>query len=293
MAHPCGVCAVCSPADANAAIESWQSITFDGAPEKAVAAGERFASDPVRLNAPKSVWLCFEITFEGTKLPYLEEAIIPLFREENGRFVPSKKLPLPAMIACDRPVFKKIAFLGDSITEGIGTPIDSYAHWAARVADKMGDSYGYWNLGIGFARASDAASDGAWLAKARKADLVNVCLGVNDILHGQTTVEALKAQLALILRLLKEAGCQVGLFTVPPCDGPLERGAMWREVNRFIREELAPQADYVFDVTQIWGGFPVDPSRYGGLHPNAAGCEALAEAYVRDAKIQSVWRSSI
>ena len=65
-----------------------------------------------------------------------------------------------------------IAFLGDSITQGVGTPDNAYTHWNALISKEIGEEYSYWNLGIGYARASDASTDGAWLNKAKNNDIV-------------------------------------------------------------------------------------------------------------------------
>lgn len=100
---------------------------------------------------------------------------------KDGEWIPSPKLPVPGMIGCKREVKLRIGFLGDSITQGIGATPNSYLHWNARVAEVLGRDYSFWNLGIGYGRAHDAASDGIWLSKAKQMDLIVLCMGVNDL----------------------------------------------------------------------------------------------------------------
>lgn len=275
-------CGLCKRLDEEPA---FLSLTFDGKESIKVLPGMFFAADPVFLNAEAGEYLCLEITFRGKMIPYMEEAIIPIFRLQDGAWVKDKRVPLACMVGSDRAVEKRVAFWGDSITEGIGVEEDSYAHWNARIAEKVGKKYGYWNIGIGFGRAADAASCGAWFYKARQADLVNVCFGVNDILQGYSACD-IKKNLRTIVTELKNAGCKVGLFTVPPFDYAGEHLTIWREVTRYIEEELAPLADYLFDVRPDWGqDAPMEHmARYGG-HPDAEGCEALAERFVKTVEL--------
>ena len=137
------------------------------------------------------------------------------------------------MIGVDRKAQKRIAFLGDSITQGIGTSVNSYAHWNAVFAEKLGSDYSYWNLGLGYGRADDAASDGIWLFKAKQNDIVFVCFGVNDILQGYNADE-IKKNLQLIVDKLHEAGIVVIVQTVPPFDYSPEHQIIWDNVNNFI-----------------------------------------------------------
>lgn len=276
----CGAkCAVCG--DVEESVLNFMPLSFGGAESLVVQPGMFFASDPLPLEVQSGDYICLEITFRGTQIPYMEEAIIPIFVKRGGSWVPDKRVPIACMVGSDRHVDKRVAFLGDSITEGIGTPENAYTHWNARIAEQMGPKYAYWNLGIGYGRAADAASCGAWFFKAKQADLVNVCFGVNDIFQGFSAKE-IKQNLYKIVTELKKSGCIVGIFTVPPFNYEGEQLAIWREVNCYIEETLASIADYCFDVRPDWGqDAPLEHmARYGG-HPNEAGCKVLAERYVR------------
>ena len=251
----------------------WHTVTFEGAVKKHVSGKEPFVTDPVPLNAQAGDWLCYEITLTGSCYPYHEEAVLTI--------VPDKQIPLPLMIGSDRKVTEKIGFLGDSITQGCGTEDDSYTHWVAKIAEKLPKT-SVWNLGIGYARASDAATDGGWLARAKRCDTVHVCFGVNDVLRGRTAHQILQ-DLSTIVRKLKTAGCRVILLTLPPFDLEGKQLLYWQTVNSVIRESLWQEADAIFDIAAVLGQPAPNQHRciYGG-HPNAEGCQTVADAYLKE-----------
>lgn len=265
--------------------ETFVSVTFSGNTGKCVAQGEQFYTDSFYLDAKKGEFLCLEIAFKGEKIPCHPELWIASFRKEADKFVPSVHLPVPSMVGCVRAVEKRIGFLGDSITQGIGSEKNSYGHWTAVVAEKLGTQNAYWNLGIGFARASDAATDGAWLQKVKQNDAVVVCLGVND--SGRIpSAEPLKESLQKIVDILKAEGIKVIIQTVPPFDYAEPRCTIWNDTNQFIQNSLALKTDGYFDNRPILSLSAEQPQRakYGG-HPNNEGCYAWADAlyaYLKD-----------
>lgn len=249
----------------------WHTVTFCGSRTKAVEGKEPFATDAIPLDAKAGEFLCYEITLTGSCYPYHEEAVLTM--------VPDKQIPLPLMIGCDRPITRKIGFLGDSITQGCGTEDDSYTHWVARIGEGLPPECSVWDLGIGYARSSDAASDEGWLARAKRCDTVHVCFGVNDVLRGRSP-EDIFQDLATILFKLKTAGCNVILFTVPPFDMEGEAEERWRRVNSDIRNNLWKEADGLFDIASVLGQpAPKDNLCIYGGHPNEEGCQAVANAY--------------
>ncbi len=253
-------------------------LRFDGKSEKRVHAGELFASDGLPLSVAAGDYLCLELSVSGRMLPCHPESIVPTFVLQNGAWEPSTDHPFPSMIGCDRAVSLRIAFMGDSITQGIGTEHNSYTHWNHVVATSLGPQNAYWNLGLGYGRAEDAASDGVWLYKAKQNDIVVLCYGVNDILQGFSADEV-KQNLTKAVMSLKEAGVRVILQSVPPFDYTGERIAIWHEVNRYIKEELSHTADLYFDNVPILGKSEKEPelAPFGG-HPNAEGCKAWGDA---------------
>lgn len=242
--------------------------------------GEFFTSDPVKIVAQKGEYLCLEIAFRGSMIPYHEESILPVFEWKDGKWIPSKRVPFPGMIGCDRMVKKKIGFMGDSITQGIGTPVNAYTHWNALTAAAVGEEYSYWNLGLGYGRAQDAASDSAWLYKAKHLDVVVVCYGTNDIGQGRTT-EQMKADLHTIVSKLKAAGVKVIIQTLPPFDRKGELLEKWRDINCYIRNTLSAYADGMFDVVPYLLDGPEEEGKAGyGAHPDENGCLAWANALI-------------
>lgn len=154
---------------------------------------------------------------------------------------------------------------------------DEYLCLEMTFSGKMGSDYSYWNLGIGYGRANDAASDGAWMYKAKQNDIVFVCYGVNDIRQGQAE-EQIKSDLTSIIDTLKKSGKKVILQTIPPFNYQGKDIEKWKRLNSYILTELAQKVDFVFDNTGILGkeGNP-EEALYGG-HPNEEGYEIWANA---------------
>ena len=256
------------------------SLTVNGEKSKTVIPKEIFYTDPAKLTCEKNDYICLEIEFSGNgKIPYMEEMMIPSYVYENGKWIEGKHTPLCASILCDREVQKKIGFFGDSITEGIGVANNSYKWWCSQIAELVGEKYSYWDIGIGFGRAHDAASKGSWLEKAKSLDTVTVCLGVNDICQGFSE-DSIKKCLYTIVTELKDAGVRVILFTVPPFDYNPERKQIWKIVNNYITTELSKLVE-IYDTVSVWGDKAPNEhiAIYGG-HPNEEGSALLAKDFV-------------
>ena len=252
-------------------------LLFDKSPSKDVGEGEIFSSDPVTLCVKKGQYVRVTVRFAGRVLPCHEESIIPVFRLTDNGWTPDVHVPVPAMTGCTRQACVRVCFLGDSITQGIGTPHNSYMHYAARTAETVGyDGVAYWDIGLGYARAGDAASRGVWLCKAKMNDVVSVCLGVNDIMQGHSAKD-IKNSVSVTVSELKKAGCAVLLQTVPPFEYDGRQTRIWLDVNGFIRQNTVG-ADAVFDCSAVLGS-PDRPwqARFGG-HPNEEGCLLWAKA---------------
>ena len=271
-----GICKEVSPENATEP-KQFFPLTFSGQASKLVSPAEFFTSDPIELTAEKGDFLCFEISYKGNMIPYHWESILPVFTLENGTFVPDKRVPFPGMIGCDRKVKKKIGYLGDSITQGVGTPSNAYTHWNALVSDAIGEDYSYWNLGIGYGKGQDAASDGAWLFKAKQMDAVVVAYGSNDVGRGRT-LEGMKKDFSTIVQKLKDVGIKVFLISVPPFDWQDEFLERWNGINKYLVNELSHEADGFFHIAPLL----VDYTQWEGKskyekHPNEEGCRIWAK----------------
>lgn len=255
-------------------------VLFENRVQKEVLPGERFWSDTMELTIPEGHYLVFQWTISGNNIPFTPDKIIPSYVKTGDLWTEDVDFPQPHLVACDRSVKKKIAFLGDSITQGLGTRNNRYEFWVAEIGKRLGKEYSVWNLGLGYGRAQDAASNGAWLEKAKKMDLVSVCFGVNDILQGRTK-EQLCQDLMTIVSKLSSCGCEVGIFTIPPFDWQGETEKTWKAVNRYIIDEVSKHTKYLFDTVPILGQpFPNENmAKYGG-HPDGNGGKALAEEFI-------------
>lgn len=259
-------------------------ILFDGAASRDVEAGESYWSDEIVLDVPKDAYLVFQWTVRGRNMAYTPDKIFPCFVLENGEWKPSNECPQPVLVGAARPVRKRVCFWGDSITMGLGTTSDAYEFWVADIARHFPD-VGVWNIGLGYGRGEDAATAGVWFQKAKTADFVNICFGVNDI--GQYhDAERLKRNLRVTVDLLKAAGVPCGIFTIPPFDYQPEAEAIWRDVDAYIQNELAPDCVYCFDTSLYWGQKPPkDHMAAWGGHPNGAGCAVLADAFAAEIRL--------
>jgi len=260
------------------------ALTFDGSASKTVAPGGFFACDEVELSFEEGQYLCLELTYSGNEVPYHHETILPVYTNDGEGWKYTNLAPLASMVGCTRKVKRRIGFMGDSITQGCGTTPNGYRHWNAILSERLGTHNAYWNLGIGFGRADDAASDGAWLYRAKQNDAVFVCYGVNDILQGFSE-EVIKKNFTVIVDTLKKRGITVVLQTVPPFDYRGDNIGKWERINDYIKTELVHHADYIFDSSAVLSKSADEPhnSKYGG-HPSDEGCAVWAEALYNEYK---------
>ena len=263
-------------------------LTFGGSVTKTVAPGEFFSSDPVSLAIQENEYLCLEMTFKGDTIPYHEESFLPVFTKTADGWDYDRRMPFAGMVGCDRPVKLRVGFIGDSITQGIGVPHNSYKHWNAELTQKLPKEYAYWNLGIGYARASDFSTDGAWAFKAKNNDIVILCLGVNDTFHGNSESELIEA-LVKTVEFLKKRDIKIILQTIPPFEYEGEKIAIWNNVNHFIKTKLARRVDMIFDNAPFLQLDEVNThkTKFGG-HPNAEGCKIWAEELYKAIKANKI-----
>lgn len=259
-------------------------LTFGGESGYQPQPGESFFADPVLLQAESGDYICLEVTVSGERIPYHPETLLPCFIKTAAGWAPSTETLFAAMLGCDRPARLRVGFLGDSITQGCGTTPNAYAHWTACLARRLPADCAYWNLGLGYARASDAAADGEWLRLARQNDAVLLCLGTNDICQGDSA-ERIRKSLARILDRLHAAGTAVLLQSLPPFDYTGARREAWLAVNEWLKHTLSGQADAWFDCVPVLsrGGDTPWASRFGG-HPNDVGSARWAEALLPTAR---------
>lgn len=259
-------------------------VTFDGGSAgKTVAPGEKFWSDPVTFDVAEGNLLVWEWTVTGKNIPCINMSDLTTCYA-NGVY--TNELPLPAMFGCNREVKKTVAALGDSITQGCQTTSHAYKFWAADIAQDLGSEYSFWNLGLGYSRASDIAQKGNWLERAKNADIVLVEYGTNDIVSGQnidmgpSSAEQIEGWVDTVVGELKSAGCEVILFNAPPFDYDANSEAVRISFNEKVPEIAKKHGAEFFDFASYLSDSS-DPSKakFGG-HPNDEGCRIVADAFL-------------
>ncbi len=264
-------------------------ITFDGSPEKSVSPGETFWSDAVTLDVPEGKYLVWEWSLEGEDIPcnrMTELTYAYMINNKNNNLVYNMDVPCPQLIGTNREVRKKIACFGDSITQGAQTTPYAQNFWVSEIFEILGSEYAVWNVGNGYARASDAALCGDWLERAQSADIVTLAFGTNDLVMGQygsstaSSADEIEGWLRTLIQELQNAGCQVILFNLPPFDFNQETEAIRQEVNSRIPGIAQETGCAFFD----WNVLLEDPDEQGkalyGGHPDDAGCRIIAEAFL-------------
>lgn len=196
---------------------------------------------------------------------------------------------------------QSVATLGDSITAGVGTSMDTNSRWPDVLADRLAElpavrQMGVVNEGIsgnrvlsGISRPGGAGD--AALSRLERdvltkpgVDTVLVLEGVNDIGAGSSAEQIIDGYRMLVQRAHAAGRCVVG-GTILPFGGSVyvdpEGEAVRVEVNEFIR--TSGIFDGVVDFAAATQD-PADSSRlraeyFGdGLHPNDAGNRAMGEA---------------
>ncbi|MFC6653252.1 SGNH/GDSL hydrolase family protein [Paenibacillus rhizoplanae] len=279
-------------------------VTFSGELSRRVKPDEMFWSDEALLELPEDHMLAFTWTLKtagaGKSFPFNVEGMLAsgydvsgilAAQESAAGFSESDKLQvLPSFLGYKKQVAKRLVFLGDSITQGVRTAKDQYTHWAARIAEGLGTQFGVWNIGSGWGRAYDVATDGPWLHKAQQGDELLIVLGVNDLDIGQRSADELLLDLAHIISRIKEAQPEAAviLSTVPPFNFEGERETHWRKVNECIRTSPPAGVDRVFDIAALLSvAAPADHrikpeymSDEFDPHPNGAAGKAVAAAFL-------------
>lgn len=261
-------------------------VTFDGRADREVLPDETFWSDEVAFDLPENHYLVWEWEIEGNGIPCTPDSQIPTFMNCADGLKFDQLCPMPAMIGVDRPVKKRVAFVGDSITQGCQTTLNAYGMWAAKIGDMISPEYSMWNLGLGYARGSDFATDGCWMYKAKQMDVVVLTCGVNDVNSGEykagrsSTAGEIISWLEKSVRILKEAGVDVIISKIPPYEFPHRSYEEWRAVNLAIPAVAALYGCKVFDIESSLDGSAVLESRYlYNAHPNDEGGTAAAEKF--------------
>lgn len=263
-------------------------VTFGGKETKEVAADESYWSDPVTMNIPEGHYMVWEWTVSGEGIPCNKMASLTSTASsaDGETFQFCDEIPLPQLIGAKRDAKHTVAAIGDSITQGCQTEQMKYEFWASKISTQLGNDVAFFNCGLGWARASDAASNENWLSRVSQYDTVIVAFGTNDIVSGKyggkkSTAEEIEGYLDTIVSYLTEKGCDVILFNAPPQD--------FKETNEGIRTALNEKIPAIaekygakfFDFSALLSTED-EPGKavYGG-HPNGEGGTVVADAFVK------------
>ncbi|MFJ3407328.1 GDSL-type esterase/lipase family protein [Promicromonospora sp. NPDC090134] len=300
-------------------------VTFGGASGGRLAAGATLVSDPVALAVPDGGDLVVSLHLPGPTGPLSFHRNVhatgyvaagdrtadagDAFAAEGS--VTTRSAVLLCGVDVERPGVPGVAVLGDSITEGVGTPDDADQrltdHLARRLAER-GGPVGVANLGISgnrvlldderFGPSGQARLDRDALALPG-VDTLLVVLGVNDLQQppSQTDPEVILAGYRQLVLRARDRGLRVVGTTVTPFGGWQRWTPALEEERRYVNAALLAGArggrpdagafDAVADVAAAVAD-PADPARLlpafdsgDGLHPSPAGAAAMAAAVGR------------
>lgn len=264
---------------ANGTALSWNQTQFE--PDGV------YETEPVELDIPEGGFVAFEWTLEALEdncvLPTTPDSRAECMSSADGvDFIADDNCCLPEYFQALRDVKLEMAFIGDSITQGVQTRIGLGEQWVARIAAGIDSGIAVRNLGLGYGRGADAGRRGAWLRKAAGSDIVNLCFGVNDILHGSRNADILISDIKSAVDGLREMNpdIRIILLTVPPFDMEPENENNRQQVNRAIRSGYF-KADAVFDFAALTEKPAPDNNMavFGG-HPDGLGGAAIAGDYL-------------
>lgn len=184
---------------------------------------------------------------------------------EDG-WAPTAAAPAPA----DAPL---VVFLGDSLTAGLGLPVDQAfpAVVAAELA-KKGRPIRAVNAGVSGDTTAGGLRRADWVLSQRP-DVVVVALGANDGLRG-LPLEETGRNLRAVVAKARGAGARVLLcgMLIPTSYGPEYQEGFGRLFGRVAKEEGVPLVPFLLEGVAGERGLNLED----GIHPNLAGQRVLA-----------------
>jgi lysophospholipase L1-like esterase len=188
-----------------------------------------------------------------------------------------------------------VVCLGDSITDGVGSVTGTNQRWPDQLATRLraeGMPVGVLNAGISGNRVlADGASQNSQARLAHdvlthpNVHAVVLVEGINDIATGQSaSAHDLVAAYRQIRERLRLHGIRLLLGTITPWLGSANytdaKEAVREAVNAVLRDQFTDVVDFDHALRD-----PAEPKRMlaaydsgGGVHPNPAGYQAMAQA---------------
>ncbi|MFH9614169.1 SGNH/GDSL hydrolase family protein [Streptomyces pratensis] len=275
-----------------------RAVTFGGRRQAWLAAGASLTSDTVDgLRAPEGSALTVETRLPGPTGPLSFHRNTHASHSVDGARTTSVFLLTGVEVTgAHGPV---VAVLGDSVTEGVGTPDDADLRWPDQLARRLPGA-AVANLGVSGNRLllDDARFGPGGQARFDRDVLslpglrtVLVQLGVNDLQQPPAQTDS-SLVLAGYRQLVLRAG-NAGLRTVGATITPFEGWTRWTPELDEVRQRInrAVRTGHLFDAVADFDAALRDPARPSrlrpafdsgdGLHPNPSGHAALAGAVDR------------
>lgn len=175
--------------------------------------------------------------------------------------------------------FRRIAFVGDSITYGYNSTdpaTQSFVALVTAAAQSRDASVVTYNLGIPGAKAADAATSFPTWLETHTPDLTIIGLGANDVLQA-TSIPNFIASLNTVFAAAKAVG-DVGVFIFPALSGFNQTPY----VQALRALAVSYGAVFVCDIFARWGNYAAGLSSGfqsgDGIHPSNAGHADIAAA---------------
>ena len=290
-----------------------RELTFGGSPAVAIVAGGRALSDPVPLRVAALSTLLVSVytpgptgavtghpfTAQGNFLGTGDQSLAP--SGAGFGVIPCWLLIDGVDVAADPRVGGSVVALGDSITDTANTTGNANRRWpddlARRLAARRGATLSVVNAGLGGNRVLEPRPDGDFWGVPALARLdrdvfaqtgvrtVILLEGVNDIGFSAPAGDIIAGYQQVVAqthaRGLRIVGATLTPFGGSFVDTP-ERRAAWLAVNAWVRGSGAFDAVVDFAAATAVAGdpFTLRPAFDSGdhLHPNDAGCQAMADA---------------
>ncbi len=276
-------------------VSSVVEVTFDSKTSRSVSPDEELWSDEVRFEIREG-YLVWEWEIEGEGIPSMPEDIYSAYTWNGDKWVQEWNRTQPCMMAIKREYKKRVGFLGDSITAGCGTKKDGYEMWVARIAEAVKNDFPVWNLGLGYGRGSDCATNSSWLYKAKKLDTVVITYGVNDLRSGEygkgrgSSAGEIVRWAEIMVEELQGADIKVIIATIPPFEYSERERWEWRCANLGLRLLAQRKGCEVFDIASSLESEPFKGDFPHGSHPDGEGCRLAFEKFKESFFIDGEWK---
>lgn len=256
---------------------SSRPVTFQGAGSVTVAAGGQVVSDPVAVRVAADSDLVVTLRTPTTEGPvtlhgrshqtsYVDTAW-GTRRTEDWRY-------LTAVDVHTRAAAGTIAVIGDSLTAGTGSTLDTNSRWPDVLADRLDGRYGVTNAGIAGNRLLRDGSGVRASARFERDVLdiagvktVVVALGINDVQRSPQETDP--QRIANALRSLTQRAHARGLRVTGATLMPYEGYRTWTPARDGVREQVNAliRAGGIFDHVIDFDAAARDPHRPTRLRP--------------------------